>query len=263
MSARRVPLTALALTLSLLAPAHAGFVVTPRVAPAGPPAYHRFPDRPAAAPARTGKSGPFRALLVGVDDYDSPAPLDLAGARNDVQALAATLRARGASVEVRTDVDRATLIAALDRVVTDTGCGDFVFFHFSGSSVPQALPSAARDVVLMTRDVDPARIGTHVQGLAGAELAEAVIAMRNRGAFVFTSLDGCHADGVDFANVRHRATWRWAPGDAPAPGRLALRADAGGFAAFFASRAGARRAADARRRGGARRGLQRSPAAPG
>lgn len=235
MSARRVPLIALALALAPLAPAHAGLVVTVPAAPIAPPTYHRFPDRPAAAPACTGKGGPLRALLVGVDDYASPALPDLAGARNDVQALAATLRARGASVDARTDVDRATLIAALDRLVTDTGCGDFVFFHFSGSSAPQALPGAARDVVLMTRDVDPARIDTDVQGLAGAELAEAVIAMRNRGAFVFTSLDGCHADGVDFAGVRHRATWRWAPGDARAPGRLALRPDAGGFAAFFAS----------------------------
>jgi len=91
-----------------------------------------------AGGAAAGGDGIRRALLVGVNDYASPAIVDLRGTHNDVQLMRSLLTRRfgflDEHIRVLTDEDatRAAVLEALKDLVEASGPEDVVYFHFSG-----------------------------------------------------------------------------------------------------------------------------------
>ena len=88
---------------------------------------------PAASIATAKPGGAVRALLVGIDKYQSVSPLD--GAVADALDLSETLKRAGVSdIAVLLDekVTRAALVAALDGLAKRTTANDLVIFTFAG-----------------------------------------------------------------------------------------------------------------------------------
>ena len=85
-----------------------------------------------AAPAAHGET---RALLAAVSMYDNPEIPDLAGPANDIAAIEAVVRARGAR-DVTTLTDRRVTRTSIERALHDLGersrTGDWIVFYYAG-----------------------------------------------------------------------------------------------------------------------------------
>ena len=220
------------------------------------------PDRPFATPFRNVNTstvrcdtksvptGQIHALLIGIGRFDAPGR-NLEGPMNDAELLGGALAARGVSqqqVKVLSGrVTRRDVIQALDNLIERSTCGDTVFIHFSGigaervfsgseyrlySETVTELGLATSESVLDTGNSD--KVGGW---LRASELALAVTALRNRGAFTVVSVDGCEAAALDFAGRSREGVWRWSP-FGPDPTGLFLQPHAAGFGAFYASAKG-------------------------
>ena len=195
--------------------------------------FHVPDDLPPPKPC--GASGAVRALLIGIQKYHPPLS-PLAGSVQDVEMLGAALealRVPRANVRILRDGDatRQAILAALSKVVGESNCGDFVLIHFSGSSSPaQWRFSEIPDVALHSFD-SPGGSQLPAAGVGGRDLSAVMTALRNRGVFVFLSVDGCAAAGLNLQDQFGARLWRFAPGEAPSP----LKRSAGGIALFFAT----------------------------
>jgi len=176
--------------------------------------------------------GVVRALLM---DVASPGTgIVFRGTSNDVTLIQDVLRRRasGAQVTRLTEPGAGEMASGLRRLVEATRCRDFVFLHFSGNGVPYNSTELGReDVVLVAHG---GQRGTKTpDGLRGKDIAAAVLAMRNRGAFVMVTIDACYAKRLRLTQASAESLWRVGgdSGDRPAS---RLMPGAGGMAAFLA-----------------------------
>ncbi len=196
-----------------------------------------------------------RVLLVGVAEYTELPRLE--GPINDAELLRRVLQSRGvqdANMTVLTGVpvSKANAIAAMRKLVSETGCGDFVFFHHSGhGGVPERLqfesPLGWRSMVMMTEMGDGPEDLVDA-ALWGVEISEFVTALRNRGADVLVSFDTAYAALLSvqhFQDIASRSA-RWQTVAQLADGTLkpvapthekltALESTAGDYAALYAT----------------------------
>jgi hypothetical protein len=176
----------------------------------------QFPEPEVAASGCTGagqRSGEVRALLVAIGNYTAPEFPDLKGAINDVQLLRKALEIRGVrDIRVATDATRDQLIEEMRSLVSDTGCGDSVLFHYSGSSHLRYGRDATTSgsflkgwtVWLAPSDADP----QDGHAVVPAELSQFISAIRNRGADVLMIVDTNNAAGLDLIDLQELATLR-------------------------------------------------------
>jgi hypothetical protein len=201
--------------------------------------------------------GQVRALVLGVDHVRDAPPLE--GSINDVRLVARAIRRRApnAHIVALEDPKAEDMAVALRRLVDATRCRDFVVFHFSGrEGVYPSRELGRDDLVLVAKDgsmlagatlprgergaalsdeltAPPPTMDPATQGLRGKDLAAAVIAMRNRGAFVMVSLDTCRAGVLRLRVAVPEPAWRWER-DAPLSPAILLPG-AGGMASILAA----------------------------
>lgn len=156
-------------------------------------------------------------MLIGVGEYPHLAARHrLTGPANDVRLLADVLRARGVSAErVRVLADnlpaealptRANILAALDRLGRDVRPGETVFVHFSGHGSRQPVVAAADtrpglpvpqrwQPLLLPRDATgwSGGHGSVGNAITDVELREKLDRLNAAGAFVWATIDACHA----------------------------------------------------------------------
>lgn len=181
----------------------------------------------------------IRGLLVGIDNYASPKIPRLDGAAHDANLLRQTLMTSGAHADdVTVLLDEAATQAnwgqTLDNLVASTRCGDVVFLSFSGASPTWSVSTDDR-FQLYCHDCSPDWKGDSGKvPLTAQPLRRVVNAIRNRGAFAFVLLDGCHTANGDLDSERDSAStnWRWSPLQIHGPSDHLLPG-AGGYAGFF------------------------------
>ncbi|BCA53319.1 hypothetical protein W02_04590 [Nitrospira sp. KM1] len=148
-----------------------------------------------AMPAQ-GKSGNKRALLIGINNYRAVPKLQ--GSLNDVETMKQVLMTRWGfpEVNIRTLTDeqatREGMLAALSRLVDDTGPDDIVYIHYSGhGSQVEDLngdePDDRLDETLVPQD---GRTGS-VPDITDDELEALLSRLTTPHAFVV--LDSCHS----------------------------------------------------------------------
>jgi len=196
------------------------------------PIYYPFVNAPRTPQdCSSGKKhkGQVRALLIGINNYQGARKAYLRGTVNDVSILKQALVAKGVPEEnIVTLLDgratELTIFESLDRVLSLAGCGDFVFFHYSGLGVPghqvppvPGLPAPlgtillAHDTILdlQQKTLDLSKI------LWGGNLAAAMIYFRNKGANIFVSVDADFAAGLNLvdqqSSTTHTNYWHWEP----------------------------------------------------
>lgn len=107
------------------------------------------------------------ALVIGIDDYTHVAPLQKA--RNDAQAVAATLDAVGFETDLLLDADQLEMATGLARLSNRITPGDEVVFFFAGHGIevdgrnyllPADVPMAnpGQEIVLLSRSMEVATI---------------------------------------------------------------------------------------------------------
>lgn len=160
-------------------------------------------------------SAASRALLVGVSAYPNVAKSEwLHGPKNDVVLIRQALESRGfAPQSIRTLADqvpgaelptRAAILAALDKLASESRAGDFVFVYFAGhgsqSPVAPGDPRAAEEPDGLHEIFLPYDAGKWADGKAAVEnaildheLVQRMQAMRSKGVFVWAAFDACHS----------------------------------------------------------------------
>lgn len=89
------------------------------------------------APAAEGR-GASAALLIGINEFQSPGIIDLRGALNDIEAMRKLLTTRYGFAEkaIRVlhneEAKRKDILSALDDLVKGAGDEDVIYLHFSG-----------------------------------------------------------------------------------------------------------------------------------
>lgn len=154
-----------------------------------------------------------RVLLVGNAHYGKGFKWNLAGPVNDVEILKKSLEVRGVTaITVMTDADRPRMITEMRRLVSETRCGDFVLFHFSGH---RYLDPAFRLLTMPTGfevGLAPAdiQLGVGAGPIWNADVSQFLTALRNRGATVVFSLDaGAHALAIEALQERAAKASQW------------------------------------------------------
>lgn len=157
-----------------------------------------------------------RALLVGVTDYPHlPEKSWLKGPTNDVELVQEILTKKrfgfspkhvrvlaGWPEEKAERPTRANIVAALDKLVKDSGRGDTVFILMSGhgsqqpaNDDPSDIETDGLDEVFLPADTekwDPVK--KHIKGaIADDEYKNWIDALRDKGAFVWIIFDSCHS----------------------------------------------------------------------
>ncbi len=163
-----------------------------------------------------GQSEPARhALLIGINEYTSPAILDLRGAVNDVTMVRRILLTRFGVAEqdivMLTDeqATREHILAALDELAGRVGEDDFVYIHYSGHG------SQVRDANGDEEDGWDETILPHdareegVPDIIDDEFESAFARLRTRNAFIV--FDSCHSGTVTRSPTPVRP--RFAPPD--------------------------------------------------
>ena len=175
--------------------------------------------------------GEVRGLLIGINEYASEELLDLRGSVNDVKLLHQALMGKGVKSENITTLTNAeakgiNILTQLDNLLASTGCGDFIFLHFSGAGYSgQRIKGMERlrynpGTLLLSYDtpIDTTQGSLNLsQEIWGQNLAAAMVHIRNKGANIFLSADADLAEGLDLAtrqNSLGKSTiWHWEPRD--------------------------------------------------
>lgn len=126
------------------------------------------------------------ALVIGIDKYTHVAPLQKA--RNDAQAVAATLDAVGFETELVLDADQLAMAQGLARLANRVNPGDEVAFFFAGHGI-----EVQGRNYLLPSDVPAAQPGQEIVLLSRAlEVAVILDTLRNSGASIsLLILDAC------------------------------------------------------------------------
>lgn len=148
--------------------------------------------------AAADDTGVHRALFIGINEYESDAISDLRGALNDVELIRSVLETRYGfqreNVSVLTDRDatRAGILAALEKLVGESGPEDFVYIHFSGhgSQVDDLDGDEADDGLDETIIPHDARTAG-IPDITDDELNTILADLDVRGALIV--LDSCHS----------------------------------------------------------------------
>ena len=177
--------------------------------------YSLLPDFETSGSAEVrcnAMAGVTRALLVGNKHYHNLSVPELRGPLNDVAILKKSLEVRGiAAITVLTNAQRARMIVEMRRLVSETKCGDFVLFHFSGMDHPKLnikslVMPIGFDGGLVPEDAQPD--GDRV--IWNAEISQFLSALRNRGASVVLFLDaGTHAAAIESLQERAAKAKSW------------------------------------------------------
>jgi Caspase domain len=173
--------------------------------------------------------GTVRALLMGVD-FTGSGPR-LRGTTNDVRLIQRALTRRSSVAQVLTLInpDASAMAAGLRRLVEATRCRDFVVIHFSGRGETYRSEELGReDVMLVAQNGGRSR-----NALRGKDIAAAVLAMRNRGAFVMVAIDACFAGRLRLTETSVEPVWRLGNG-AGERSATRLLPGAGGMAVLLA-----------------------------
>ena len=142
--------------------------------------------------------GKRRALLVGINEYQSPMIKDLGGCVNDVLALKSVLETKLGYDEVTVLVDgqatRKGILDALKELVAVSREGDSLFFHYSGHGAYvedfSGDESDGTDETLIPHDART----EGVRDIVDDELGQYLGKLKTSRAFV--SFDSCHSGTV-------------------------------------------------------------------
>jgi hypothetical protein len=230
------------------------------------------PGAGSTAPGQCAAGTPaVHGLLIGTRDSIGPS---FVGPENDVGLLSAALMARtgdAAHIVALTgaDVSRERLGAAFSALVDSVQCGDRVFLHFGGMSLPgrellielgldrtataRAVDSdfaienfeAGEDILRLRRTpfllVLNRNAGGRLELVSGSDLTDFVTRIRNLGADIVVSLDSPFADRAAIADGQHAAgdglLWSLQSLDrgAPPPPAVTLTPPYGDFVAIYGS----------------------------
>ena len=150
-----------------------------------------------AAPlaARAADAGVRRALLIGINRYSAVPGLQ--GSVNDVESMREILISRYGfeprNITMLTDeaATRAAMMAALEKLVDDTGPADTVYLHYSGhGSQVEDLSGDEVDHLDETLVPQDGRSGT-VRDIVDDELAAILARLKAKSAIIV--LDSCHS----------------------------------------------------------------------
>ena len=198
-------------------------------------------------------SGTTRALLIGSGNVENY--LELYGHANDVELLRGVLHDKGIESRAMIDPTLNEMVAAIRELVEEAQCGDTVILHLTGVSLRDVDSSGGlvqpwetageetRRLRPFSRIAFPATDAAAPResmpmsdlGLREIDLASAVIALRNRGAFVLASLDVSYAQSFGlFERIGAQQTWELAAVSSDADMELPrLDRNAGGMAVFY------------------------------
>ena len=214
---------------------------------------HEFSaPRTEAGACRRQREAPVHVLLIGADEYPigGGRTFQTSGVLNDISLLAETLQSIGVPGEritriVGKEATRPRLLAALQHLIEQAQCGDTAFIHFSGggTELPDSPAKTDRRRLAMLLWKDPGadakedRISDFA-ALFDIELEAAVAAIRNRGTFVFLSVDTDFAGSLKLARFPLQRPWRWETEpvlpDAANDDLARLAPRAAGFTGFYA-----------------------------
>jgi hypothetical protein len=152
-----------------------------------------------------------RALLVGIDEYESPASngitgrrfQNLEGAVNDVELMRDMLRSvykfkeEEVAVLANRAAGRAAILEAIDKqLIEGAQKGDILFFYFSGHG-SQVKNSLSEELDGLDESIVPADTHDGVSDIRDKELRRRFQPLLDRGARLTVILDSCHsASGV-------------------------------------------------------------------
>ena len=151
---------------------------------------------------RPAGGGELRALLIGIDAYKFVPPLK--GAVADARDIEASLRRNGASdVTALFDAaaDRATVMRALDQLVSRSRRGDLVVLSIAGHGVqePEHVKGSqvdGMDNVFVLAGFNPLVPAGTQQRILGAEFNHVIRQFESRGAQVLFIADACYGGGL-------------------------------------------------------------------
>ncbi|MDX1998920.1 MAG: caspase family protein [Thermoanaerobaculia bacterium] len=188
------------------------FLLTALLLPAGSSGTKaEFELPPQDAPSTRGSHPVRRALLVGIDDYESQLPpghksappgrgfRNLHGAAGDARALSEVLVSRFGfareHVSVLTDgaaTREAILRTFRQQLVEPAGPGDTVVFYFGGHG-SQVRNSASDELDRLDESLVPADAGRGAPDIRDKELRKLLNDVLDRGAVPTVVLDSCHS----------------------------------------------------------------------
>jgi hypothetical protein len=151
---------------------------------------------------RPAQGGEVRALVIGIDAYQSVPPLR--GAVADARDLETALRANGVKdVTALFDAaaDRASVMRALDGLLARSGPRDLVVLTIAGHGVQEpehvrgSQPDGMDNVFLLAGFNSNTAAGTE-QRIIGTEFNHVIKQFEARGARVLFVADACHGGGL-------------------------------------------------------------------
>ncbi|MEG3640339.1 caspase family protein [Magnetococcus sp. PR-3] len=222
---------------------------TPTTVPSGgqstplqtlPPAY-TFHDVAPAKPCFNIGKPTNRALLIGLNHLQSKAVPSLNGPGNDLDLMVKALQVQGVAdehiVQLRNaQASRQKVLEHLKEQMAQARCGDTLFLHFSGMEYLLPHSDQAVEVMLVLYDstfTSPAK-PEFKPGLWGRELRTAITLLRNRGVFVFVSLDSCHAAALKVSTAQTERIWSCCA-EEEKTSKAQLLPEAAGYSAFYAT----------------------------
>lgn len=157
-----------------------------------------------------------RALLVGVSNYPAlTQDLQLVGPANDVVLMRSLLQGKGFApgrIEVLADgvpeagdPTRRNILSGLDSLAEQAQPGDFIYLHFAGHGSQQPSPKSkvppepdGLDEIFLPRDIGQwdDELATVDHALINSEMNQAIMRLRNKGAFVWAVFDSCHSGNM-------------------------------------------------------------------
>jgi hypothetical protein len=150
---------------------------------------------------RSADGGEVRALIIGIDAYRHVRPLK--GAVADAQDIDISLRRMGArdvTTLLNEQVDRSTVLMAIDRLVARTQQSDLVVLSIAGHGTQEpekvrgSEPDGMENVFLLP-GFEPTATGSQ-QRILGREFNHFIKQLELRGAKVLFVADTCHGGGM-------------------------------------------------------------------
>jgi hypothetical protein len=150
---------------------------------------------------RSSDGGEVRALIIGIDAYRHVRPLK--GAVADAQDIDTSLRSMGArdvTTLLNDQVDRSTVLMAIDRLVARTQQSDLIVLSIAGHGTQEpervrgSEPDGMENVFLLP-GFEPTATGSQ-QRILGREFNHFIKQFELRGAKVLFVADTCHGGGM-------------------------------------------------------------------